>query len=157
MKLEILSKLEVELKKGVKNEYQAVYLLAQIRKVLESENAKGKYKVLNFYCNWALHSKIDKTEPVGKILKIFITDRGGRYKFIFHEEFEKEFKMFLLDYGLPAMNKSKFNKFRLEMNKVISNTPIDIVIGTRYRIILGNPQLANLNYSITPLIDSGNE
>jgi hypothetical protein len=151
MRLQILSKLEDELKKEIKSESQVVYILSKIRKILEWENAKGKYKTLNFYCNWVLHNKIDRTEPVGKILKDFIINKEERYKFIFHQEFEKEFGRFLEDYGLPVLNSNQFKKFKNELNKAVSETPVEIIIGTRYRIKLGDPEVANLNYVIVPL------
>lgn len=153
MRLQILSKLDVELKKEIKSEPQVVYILSKVRKILEWENAKEKYKILNFYCNWVLHNKIDKAEPVGKILKDFITNEKERYKLIFHQEFEKEFKRFLKAYDLPILNSSQFEKFRKELNKAVSETPVEITIGTRYRIKLGDPEADNLDYAyvIIPL------
>jgi hypothetical protein len=151
MRLQILDKLTVELKKEIDSEIQVVFILSKIRKLLEWDNAKGKYKILNFYCNWVLHNKIDKAEPVGKILKDFIVNKADRYKLIFHEEFKKEFRKFLKDYNLPVLSTVQMEKFKNELNKALSETPVEIVIGTRYRIMLGDPEVANLNYVIVPL------
>ncbi len=151
MRLQILDKLTVELKKEIKSEIQVVFILSKIRKLLEWENAKGRYKILNFYCNWVLHNKIDRTEPVGKILRDFIVNKADRYKLVFHEEFKKEFRRFLKDYNLPVLSPISMEKFKNELNKALSETPVEIVIGTRYRIKLGDPEAANLNYVIVPL------
>lgn len=154
MRLQILDKLVIELGKEIKSELQVVFILSKIRKLLEWENAKSKYKTLNFYCNWVLHNKIDRTEPVGKILKDFVVNKADRYKLIFHEEFKKEFRKFLKDYNLPNLTPTQMENFKNELNKAVSETPVEIVIGTRYRIKLGDPKVANLNYIIIPLKES---
>lgn len=154
MRFQILDKLVVELGKEIKSELQVVFILSKIRKLLEWENAKGKYKTLNFYCNWVLHNKIDRSEPVAKILRDFVVNKPDRYKFIFHEEFKKEFRKFLKDYNLPLLSPIQMEKFTNELNKAVSETPVEIVIGTRYRIKLGDPEVANLNYVIIPLDES---
>ncbi|MDO8503351.1 MAG: hypothetical protein Q7S60_01540 [bacterium] len=151
MRLQILDKLVVELEKEIKSELQVVFILSKIRKLLEWENAKDKYKTLNFYCNWVLHNKIDRTEPVGKILKDFVVNKADRYKLIFHEEFKKEFRKFLKDYNLPILSPIQMERFKNKLNKAVSEAPVEIVIGTRYRIKLGNPEVTNLNYVIIPL------
>lgn len=75
MKLEMIDKLSRELKKEMSEECRVVYILSRIRKVLELENSKNKYKVLNFYCNWSLHAKIDNTKPVREFIKSFIINK----------------------------------------------------------------------------------
>ena len=54
-KVEIIRKLDLELKKEIKGEARVVYILSLIRKILEIKNQKDKFKLLNFYCNWSLH------------------------------------------------------------------------------------------------------
>ena len=56
---DILKKLTKELNRGIASEPQAVYLLTEIRKLIERDNARNKYPDLKFHCDWALHSKLD--------------------------------------------------------------------------------------------------
>lgn len=54
----IIDKLDHELKHlPIRRESQVVYLLAEIRKVIEHEreHSPGCYEVLELFCNWALH------------------------------------------------------------------------------------------------------
>jgi hypothetical protein len=57
-KKDIINKLQKFLQNHPKfeEECEAVYLLAEIRKIIEKNN---KYKTLFFYCNWILHSKLN--------------------------------------------------------------------------------------------------
>lgn len=57
--IEIIEKLNNEFKREINRECQVVYILSRVRKILEIKNQKNKYKLLNFYCNWVLHSKLD--------------------------------------------------------------------------------------------------
>ena len=50
---EILEKLQKELNREIRDECQVIYILSRIRKILEISDERSKYKMLNFYCNWA--------------------------------------------------------------------------------------------------------
>lgn len=43
---------------GITEECHVVYLLACIRKILEQENQNSDFKLLKFYSDWALHTKL---------------------------------------------------------------------------------------------------
>lgn len=66
----IISKLRELLNAGIKKEIEGVYLLAAIRKILEQEDEKARFKYLNFHCNWALHAKLGGRDAQ-EILKQF--------------------------------------------------------------------------------------
>jgi len=66
---ELQIKLTDLISKTIETEAEAVYFLSCVRKILEQENLKEKYANLNFYCNWALHSKLDKSAK--RIIKTF--------------------------------------------------------------------------------------
>ncbi|NIA18293.1 MAG: hypothetical protein GWO79_00190, partial [Actinobacteria bacterium] len=54
-----------------KEECEIVYLLAEIRKILEFEkksNKKTSYKSLSFYCNWALHIHLKERSRSAKYI-----------------------------------------------------------------------------------------
>jgi hypothetical protein len=73
----IEKKLNRECREPITTERQVVYILAEIRKLLELENAKDRYPALNFYCDWALHSRISKSAEARRIVEIF--DRAERF------------------------------------------------------------------------------
>lgn len=135
-RFEILDKLSGELRKEITSELQVVYILSKIRKFLEWENKQGEYKTLNFYCNWVLHSKIDRAEPVSKILTEFIENEEQRYRFLLHEEFIGELYKFLTKYELPLLSQGNLHSFINGLNEAISESPVDVIIDAPYRVIL---------------------
>src|SRR5579863_9197735 len=60
MKNEIIQKLRNELRRGIRSEAQAVYLMAEIRKILEHDKAQKVYAALYLYCCWVLHAELDR-------------------------------------------------------------------------------------------------
>jgi hypothetical protein len=67
---DLLQQLGIELAKGITTEVQVVYLMVGIRKILEQRSAKDRYEYLTFYCDWALHSKLEG-RMAQRILKLF--------------------------------------------------------------------------------------
>ena len=57
MKPAIITKINQVLSKPFKSEMQVVYLLVELRKLIELEKASKRFPALNFFCRWALHSK----------------------------------------------------------------------------------------------------
>jgi hypothetical protein len=70
-RLSILAKLEAQLRDGIDNEVKIVYLLVQLRKLLEIEGEKQMYPVVNFYCNWVVHSKLSNSPIADTIIRQF--------------------------------------------------------------------------------------
>lgn len=138
---EIEEKLTIELQKEITNEMQVVYILSRIRKILEIKKLKSKYPILNFYCNWVLHSEITKTDgkEVNKILKEFIEKPDEKYKLSFHSQFVGQLVSFLLKNGLPTLSGIQLDAFVYQLGKVISDTPIEVIVGTRYKITFKEP------------------
>jgi len=66
----IIAKLETLLAKGITNEPEALYLIVEIRKLLEQQQAKKHYEYLTFHCDWAVHAALEGT-TVQRILKLF--------------------------------------------------------------------------------------
>jgi hypothetical protein len=56
----ILKKLDQELRLDIETERQVVYILAELRKVLEQANEIHDYFALDFYCSFALHTVMDR-------------------------------------------------------------------------------------------------
>jgi len=70
MRNEIVVKLNRHVASGIKREADVVYVLAEIRKLLEHLRTTKRYPVLAFYTNWALHTKIDRERWARAGLKI---------------------------------------------------------------------------------------
>lgn len=66
----IIAKLKTLLANGITSEAEALYLIVEIRKLLEQEQAKKQYEYLTFHCDWALHAALEGT-TAQKILKQF--------------------------------------------------------------------------------------
>ncbi len=155
---EILEKLQYEIQKNITEESQVVYILSRIRKYLEIKNLKGNYKYLNFYCNWALHSKIDRTEPVVEILRDFNngTDEGKFLKFGY---FYDDLKSFLDNEGLNSSTLLEKNNYLIFINlllDILSDTPVEFYSDDKKEIIINKPKipikdsLFNIEFSIRP-------
>jgi hypothetical protein len=67
----IEEKLNHELQLTITSERQVVYILAEIRKLLELENAQSQYPTLNFCCNWALHARLTTSAEARRIVEVF--------------------------------------------------------------------------------------
>ena len=72
--IEIIEKLDKELRRDIKEECQVVYILSRVRKILEIKNQNEKYKLLKFYCNWTLHSKLDRKSTTVLLKNLFEQD-----------------------------------------------------------------------------------
>lgn len=150
---DIMKKLEEELNSGIKTEPQVVYLLTQIRKIIERDNLKEQYARLKFHCDWVLHSSMDRAEAKA-ILKEFDAAYGhlsGTVKLIDLPEplkseidrisklrsFEEELSKFLAAYGLPLLTRHSFDgwtHFLYLYGKVIEDTPLEVSrIAAKYK------------------------
>jgi hypothetical protein len=58
-------------------EAQALYIMAETRKLMEVTKVQNNYPGLNFYCNWALHPTISGSAEGKRIVAIF--DRAERF------------------------------------------------------------------------------
>ena len=57
---EIVEKLESELSRPIERESQVVYIMVETRKYLESTGQLDNYPALRLYCDWVVHSKLDR-------------------------------------------------------------------------------------------------
>jgi hypothetical protein len=78
VKLDIVQKLKKELAERITSERQVVYILVELRKLLEAKGALGNYKALNLCCDWTVHPKLDR-KPAQEITKLF-DEYEARYR-----------------------------------------------------------------------------
>jgi hypothetical protein len=123
----IIEKLQKILSQSSYSEQDIVYLLSRIRKILEIDEKKEKYKVLNFYCNWALHAKIDDTGSIKEILLNLERDIKAHIDFVTHQPFKKELIKFIKEYSLSTKIFSDsvvLRNFSYILQKIYSDTPL---------------------------------
>src|SRR2546430_1401196 len=111
MRHAIVAKVRLELEKGVDNEAQVVYILVESRKLIELSERPESYLPLQFFCDWALHTKLDR-KPAFELLREIdgamerketneqVAQRIGR-KFSL-DNFREDLIHFLIDHHLPV-------------------------------------------------------
>jgi len=57
----IIEKLDRELQEPGGTNWQVVYILVELRKLMERNGDADRYLALNLYCDWAVHTKMDRT------------------------------------------------------------------------------------------------
>lgn len=70
-------KLHNALNEKITTEAQALYIMAEARKLMEATKVQDVYPALNFYCNWALHPTISGSAEGKKTVAIF--DKAERF------------------------------------------------------------------------------
>jgi len=139
----IIAKLEKLLAKGIASEAEALYLMVEIRKLLEQQQAKKQYEYLTFHCDWAVHTAL-RGPMAQKILEQFdaatIHLKTGvelhnlpdslRME-IEHisgmEYFEDQLKEFLAANGLPSIGTSRsdgWTHFRHLYGQIVEDCPL---------------------------------
>jgi hypothetical protein len=161
----IKEKLSLELSKPISEESQVVYVLSRIRKILEIDQSSngGKYSKLKFYCDWALHTKIDKNRAFQEEFVKFIKgDMSAGAPILTFEVFQTEFLDFLAQYGISSeVYKIPENNisFRKLLAKIYADTPIIVTliktfeIKTNEGIFTKSKEMFkyNIGFKITPL------
>src|SRR6266566_2316501 len=70
MKPDIIAKLSNELAEPIVSERQVVYILVELRKLIELNDDGDTFKTLKFYCDWAVHAVL-KAPPAQEIVRYF--------------------------------------------------------------------------------------
>jgi hypothetical protein len=133
----ILRKLAEHLRLGIKTECQVVYLLAEIRKLLDREEDKdGRYHSLRMYCNWALHIELENKQAqeivrtidalYPKIIQENLTKgEKDEIRAVFTlDRFRGELSQFLRKRELPDFSDAEWNSFLACFLNVIQDCPL---------------------------------
>lgn len=118
---DIISKLRVHLSNPVNTECAVVYLLAEIRKLLEKNGPHPELFALRMYCHWALHVDLTRWSTTKALLQSvdsyvrnnvvgFQDDESFAYndenalfqEFVGLDTFRQELRTFLRACGLPS-------------------------------------------------------
>jgi hypothetical protein len=124
-------------------EARVVYILAEVRKLIERTRQQQTYFALNFHCSWALHTTTDRGRAAARILKRFDEAyellRGKSLSELPRilaneiqatvglETFRASLQAFLTAYGLPTtVVQDNWTKFLRQYVAVIEDCPLTI-------------------------------
>jgi hypothetical protein len=121
---------------------QVVYILVELRKMLEHDDKKETYPVLNFYGNWVVHTKLSASPVADTIVRVFdevmyrkINDsvnidlETAAVKIFDETLLRQELQHFLESLSLPAdicIDSSNWHDFRKKLAAVIEDSPIEL-------------------------------
>lgn len=143
MRNDIEEKLRTELSGEIRNEPQVVYILSRIRKLLEIDKKEREYKILKFFCDWALHAEIENTDPIRDLLDKIIeggysgTMATSRLMLDF-SDLHKELEKFLKGHNISAFALQKISqrhKFEGLLSLIYSDAPLVIKTVKKKRLI----------------------
>lgn len=133
MQNNILEKLTRELNNKITTEAQTVYLLVQIRKLME-HNCKKTFDILKMFCDWALHIKLSHNKQIIEILKEFDeamerNDSGYgpiKYDYLSLKKFKEAIKDFILEFNLPEniLKSGEWSTFIRLYTSIVSDCPV---------------------------------
>src|SRR5487761_415387 len=163
MEDQIVLKVRAELERGITSECQAVYLLVEIRKLLDRDReGTVPYNSLRFYSDWAVHVELDR-RPAQEIVKKADALVNGTLS---HEEnrdfvrmftfdtFRDELDQFLQVKKLRPFSDAEWNSFLACFLNVVEDCPLScraqgasvtevdevVIIRETGRVADGNPQ-----------------
>jgi len=138
----IVEKLQSELHRPIKTEMQVVYILVGVRKLLEHNAQKDQYRVLNFYANWVVHTRLSASPVADEIVRLLdetmyrkVNDAvdstlEGKAVDFFHERLLRdELRTFLESSDLPTeicTDAIRWHAFRRRLVGVIEDVPLEL-------------------------------
>jgi len=130
---ELIEKLRKEISRDTFDESNVVFILTRIRKYLELTEQRDTYPYLWFYCNWALHPKIDRKLPlaVETMFGDYFSKKDGKQFWDF-DHLKDDLIELLKFVELPldiVQTPQRFNSFKSKLFEIYSNTPVHFMFG----------------------------
>jgi len=120
-------------------ECHVVYLLVEIRKLLDQDNSK-KYPLIKFYCDWCVHTKKNHiSQEIKEIMQQVYSDlykqitsditieKSKVVRFVYFEDVRVEMQSFFTEYDLNpdiAMDEDNWITFISLLVNVLADQPI---------------------------------
>jgi hypothetical protein len=136
----IIEKLEQHLQYEMTTEAAVVYFLVEVRKVLEHDSSKGAFDVLNFYCNWVVHTKLEASPVAERIIRLMddmhaymvskssiLVSVDELRALIDQSSLRTQLAAFLGQVGLSSAvcdSQTNWNNFQRLLGAVIQDTPL---------------------------------
>jgi hypothetical protein len=145
MKMDLIEKLKLHLSKGITSEPDVVYFMVAIRKLMEQDDSSSHFGSLPFFCDWAVHSKMERA-AARKMIKRFDdlyiareTQTAAEYDKTFEgfeqwasgANFKKDLGLFLTKYAFSSDLCSNHDLWRNFLNAyvdVITDCPLEFEI-----------------------------
>ncbi len=137
MKKQIIGKLTTFLTEHpMKEEFEVIYLLVELRKLLDREkegSVSKTYSLVRFHADWAIHTRKEYITPTIKEImtrienSIGIYPKDGNIDFLLLPEFRKELIKLLEERGMPSKfckNDNRWMDFMLSLTQVLADQPI---------------------------------
>ena len=134
---DLLDKLNSTLLKPIRTQCRVVYLMVEVRKLMDRRDASGEYPVLKLFCDWAVHINIGwnrAAEPLMREFDVAVESvkAGNGMPFAFLEflslsHFREEFSRFLRANRLPCRvveDGGEWDRFLDLYSAVVSDCPI---------------------------------
>jgi len=138
----IVEKLHPVLTEPINTEMQVVYILVELRKLLEHDGKKNVYPVLNFYGNWVVHTKLSDSPVADRIVRLLdeITYRKANdavdlkledeaFSFFNETLLREQLSAFLESVDLPTelcTDDTNWHYFRKKLAGVIEDAPLEL-------------------------------
>lgn len=132
---QIVEKLRLEFAGEITSERQVVYILVEIGKLLEHENAKQAYPTITFYRDWAVHTKLDRSGVADSLVRLFdeyvtsnnITASDGLKELVSPWTLRRELRKYLKQHNLAfpcCKDGVLWKRFVKYLAGVIDETPL---------------------------------
>jgi hypothetical protein len=121
---------------------QVIYILVELRKLMELSNNNSAYQVLNFFSNWVVHSKLSASAVADDIIRMLDGMMDLRcndtvdmkleddiVKFISLERLREDLNAFMKEIGLSTevcTDSGKWFRFQKKLVGVISDVPLEL-------------------------------
>lgn len=135
---ETLRKLTAELAEPITTERQVVYILCQVRKIVDRDSNKQRWKSLKLYCDWAMHPDLtfdSRTRPFIQEIENYLlatlspegigvseAQHAAIQRLVYLDGFRDDLHTFLGEQGLPhdlTSDNTRWNDFLRQYSGVI--------------------------------------
>ena len=144
MKPDIVGKIAAEFEQEILSQRQVVYILVELRKLLEAEgrDRDARYRALIFCCDWAVHPKLNRESA--KVITLLFDQYESMYRrepvgvsqagipelveFCDHSRFREQFIEACVEYGIPAhaiKSDDWWRSFLTQFSEVVRDCPIE--------------------------------
>lgn len=137
MQLQVIDKLNkfIEKRSSIKEESEVVYLLVELRKLLDRAKAKNdkSYSLVRFHADWIVHISKDNITPVMKKIMMEVDNllnplpKNGNIDFLLMPEFRTELTNLLDEFGISnnfCKNDNSWLSFVVALTQVLSDQPM---------------------------------
>lgn len=142
MESEIVRKLNAELGRSITSERQVVYILVELRKLLEKNETLDRYRTLKLCCDWAVHPRLGLASA--QVIARLFDDYEAKYRreavgvaqadmpelveFCEHTRFRGQFIAACEANGIPAdapRDEEWWRSFLTQYSEVVRDCPIE--------------------------------